>query len=136
VVTNIEVLEHIEDKYIPDFIKALYEKTSHGGFIIICVPTKNTPVPPLHFRHYDINLLTKQIEDSGVNLSIVDTCYVGKKHFFIDRILGRFLYNKYWTFDIKYISKRIWRKFWNKLRYANERTGKHLIVTFKKGDRV
>jgi len=56
-VTAIEVLEHIPDGMVGEFVRILKEKS--WKWILMCVPTTVIPVSLKHYRHYDERLLVE-----------------------------------------------------------------------------
>ena len=51
-VTAVEVLEHIPPPRAREFVKVLASKSN--GLVLLTVPTTNVPVPPKHYRHFDL----------------------------------------------------------------------------------
>ena len=56
-VTLVEVLEHIPDQQMAEFVHNVARLVATDGNIIVTVPTVNVPLNKKHYRHYDIQLL-------------------------------------------------------------------------------
>jgi cyclopropane fatty-acyl-phospholipid synthase-like methyltransferase len=132
IVAAVEVLEHIPDKKIPFFFNTLEDRTKDGGHVIITVPTKNKAFVKKHYRHYDIETFKRQLMGSNVNLKIENVEYIFKDSKLI-RLYRRVTRNKYWFIQIPFFEKIVWNYVWNRLRYAKEFNGLHLVVTLRKG---
>jgi 2-polyprenyl-3-methyl-5-hydroxy-6-metoxy-1,4-benzoquinol methylase len=126
-----EVLEHIPDIEIPNFIATMVDKCSLNGNIIITVPTIILPLNKKHYRHYTLNLLRQQIESANVGVDIVKVEYIYSNDFVLKNYI-KFFFNNKWTIEINFLRKLIWTRVWEKLRFSNERKGHHLVVTLTK----
>jgi 2-polyprenyl-3-methyl-5-hydroxy-6-metoxy-1,4-benzoquinol methylase len=73
-VTVIEVLEHISDDDMSKFQRNLFDLVNNRGYILISVPTKNTPVNIKHYRHYTIEMIEDIVK--GKNFKIMKTKYI------------------------------------------------------------
>jgi SAM-dependent methyltransferase len=133
VVLAIEVLEHIPDSQVSEFLQTLTERTAGKGHLIICVPTKVAPLLSKHYRHYDSDLLMQQIETASVNLKLLRTEYVYKQRGSIfHRFIEKLLQNRFWTVDVYRLRSPLWKYAWKKRRFATARDGRHLVVLFQK----
>ncbi len=132
-VVAIEVLEHIPDEQITNFLNALVNRTREGGHIIISVPTIVKPVLGKHYRHYDLDLLRNQLESIRVPLDIVQVEYIYKQYvsLFI-KVIERLLQNQWWTLDIYFLRGPVWWYIWQKRRLAASQNGRHLVAVLKK----
>ncbi|MDD5327074.1 MAG: class I SAM-dependent methyltransferase [Phycisphaerae bacterium] len=133
VVLAVEVLEHIPDDQINTFLKTLDERANRNGYVVISVPTTVVPVRKKHYRHYDLNLLQKQLEEAGVHLDIVSVEYVYKKSRFVKQYL-KFTENYYWFMELRALNRLMWNYVWKRLRKADEKHGQHLVVVLRKSD--
>lgn len=131
VVTAIEVLEHISDDNISDFLTTLYSRTKLNGYTILSVPTTNLPLNPKHYRHYNIDIFKKQLKDSGVDYRIEYYEYIFKINYLYKKYL-KFTQNRFWIFEPHFLRKMMWKYVWNSLRFANENNGSHLVIKLKK----
>jgi len=131
VVVAIEVLEHIPDEYVKTFLQTLFERVRDGGTVIICVPSKNVPLTPKHYRHYDFTLFRQQLLDSGIAADIVSHDYICKEN----KILNKFLeytHNRLLIINARWLHKKIWKCYYKRLRYADESNSGHLVITLTK----
>ena len=133
IVFAVEVLEHIPEKIIPQFWKTLYDRCKLNGKIIISVPSVNKEMINKHFRHYDLNLIKQEIESAGLSdkIEIQNVEYIYKETYAI-KLWKRFTNNKYWTFELHYLRKKMWNYIWHKIRIADKDTGYHLIIVLNK----
>jgi SAM-dependent methyltransferase len=134
VVVAIEVLEHIPDDSVSDFITSLANRTKSSGRLIICVPTKVLPLVRKHYRHYDIELLRSQIMNANAPLEVENVEYIYRNSILF-KIYNILTVNKLWFFDPTFLKGVIWRYVWNKLRIADVNKGEHMIVVLKKTSR-
>lgn len=54
VITLVQTLEHIPDDAVPGFTAAVAQRLTHGGKLIVSVPSISAPLPEKHYRHYTI----------------------------------------------------------------------------------
>jgi SAM-dependent methyltransferase len=133
VVAAIEVIEHIPEKELPGFFNVLYEPLNDNGRVIISVPTTVMPLNKKHYRHYTKELLEKQLQQSGVDLQIIETEHVFSQPWWYG-IFKRLLSNKLFSMEIKPFMRLAWRDIWRNHRIADENTGFHLVAVLKKGN--
>jgi SAM-dependent methyltransferase len=131
VVVSPEVLEHIPDEEVSDFIRLLESRTKIGGKVLISVPTTNLMLHHKHYRHYTIDLFKKQLADSGSTMTIDGYEYIYFNSLFM-KFFITFSHNNRWNIEFACLRKPIWNYVWNKLRIANENNGHRLIVLLSK----
>lgn len=131
VVVSPEVLEHIPDDGVSDFIKLLEDKTKIGGKVLISVPTTNMKLHPKHYRHYTIDLFRRQLSDSGSTLTIDEYEFIYYNSFFMKAFIA-LSHNNRWNIEFGFLKKPIWNYVWNKLRIAKEDKGHRLVVLLSK----
>jgi len=131
VVVAIEVLEHIPDDAVDEFLQTLANRTRTGGTVIVAVPTQIRALPPKHFRHYDADTFEKQVKASGAPLDLVEMQYVYKQPKWLS-LLQKLMMNRYWTFEAGVIQRLLWKITWKKLRFADASNGCHLAAAMRK----
>lgn len=130
-VVAIEVLEHIPDERTDEFLKTLAERTNIGGHVIISVPTTIVPLNKRDYRHYDLELLQKQMASSGARLKIIRVDYVYRLSLPME-FYARLFQNRLLTIEVRCLQRVMWNYVWNTLRRASEKNRKHLVVTLLK----
>ncbi len=98
-------------------------------------PTQFTlvPVTPKHFRHYDEELLTKQIAESGAPLRIEHMEWVCRR----SRLAiwyRRLTLNRLWFTEIWPLRKRVWNYLLKNTVLADKGRGKHVIAVCRRED--
>ena len=131
VVLAVAVLEHIPDGQISTFLKSLEERTNDNGHVVILVPTTVFPVRKKHYRHYDLNLLQKQLEEADVHLAIANVEYVYKRSLLVKQYC-KLTHNHHWFIELRALNRLIWNYVWKRLRKTDEKHGQFLIVVLKK----
>lgn len=131
VVAAIEVLEHLPPENVSHFLRSLAAKTRPGGHIVLSVPTTVMPLNPKHYRHYDMPTLKTELSAADVPLKIVLFEYV-YRHSFLAKIYLWVTNNSLWSFELHLLRKVFWKYVWNRLRAADEKTGRHLVVVLRK----
>lgn len=129
-VSVIEVLEHIPDDRMHDFIKGVFNTVRTGGHVLISVPTVNLkPLPSKHYRHYTAKLLHEQLAAAGVCYSIETEKYVmryDRKYKWLVRLCN----NRILRF--RFLDGKLWEYCWNHLRDASQDNGIHLLLVLRK----
>lgn len=131
IVTAIEVLEHVPDEQVTNFLKILEKRIKESGKIIISVPTTVLPVSEKHYRHYTLEILKQQLENSKINLEIEHVEYVYKSSFLL-KLYSKLTQNKLWIIEIRPLRNFVWRMVKSKYTIANEDNGEEMIVILKK----
>lgn len=119
-ITMVEVLEHIPDSDIPSVLRGLHQRLASDGHIVISVPTKNVPVNPKHYRHYDIELLERTL---GEHWRIVYHAYFFRKSR-ISKMLDIIKMNELFSLHAPLLLNFEYKKRY----HANKQNGIHLIV--------
>jgi SAM-dependent methyltransferase len=131
IVSVIEVLEHIPDDQVSEFLCALSRRINDTGTLIISVPTTVLPLNNKHYRHYDIQILNDQIIASDCDLKLVEVEYIYSSPWWF-KLYQLFSNNKLFYFEFKPFIQYSWKKIWNEYRYVDESKGYHLVAYFKK----
>lgn len=130
-VTAIEVLEHIPDQGVSEFLQKLSLRVKKGGHLLLSVPSIAFPLTPKHYRHYTLELLEKQVAQAQLPVEKVDAEYLFRACPLLKRFM-RLTMNRYFTLEVRFLQKMIWRYVWDHLRIADANTGGHLLVCFRK----
>ncbi len=131
VVLAVEVLEHIADDECSSFLKVLAEQCKLGGYVVISVPTTVLPLNKKHYRHYDLSLFQKQLDQADADLEIISTEHIYRSSWLIN-IYTRFTQNRFWFIEINILNRLMWNYAWKQLRKTNEMHGRHLVVVLQK----
>lgn len=128
VVLCIETLEHIPDPEIRKFIEILYSNLKDDGILIITVPTTNIKKHPKHYRHYNIDILQKEVSDYFV---------IGEVHYLHNigvrtRLINFLLVNPVFILSFAPLRKALFKYYRNRLRIATETSGAHLFAVLYK----
>lgn len=130
IVVLTEVLEHIQDTLIREFVAKVKSLVAPGGYLLVTVPTTVVPLIPKHYRHYDEELLDTHFGSTeGWDLQAERRLYRHSRN--LARRL-RLLDNRYWTVNHPALWKRFWRRHLEKDFYADRTDGKHLMRLYRK----
>lgn len=130
-VAAIEVIEHIPEKLLPQFLNALADRVEDDGNVIISVPTTVLPLNKKHYRHYTLDLLNKQLKESRCGLEVVHFEYIYSKPWWF-KMFSRFFSNRLFSLEVRPFMRFAWNEVWTKYRFATEKNGFHLIAILKK----
>lgn len=130
-ITCIETIEHIPDDQLVAFFRGLSNALQNDGTIYITVPSDNVPVSKKHYRHYNLELLEKQVKDAECGLRIVKKEYIVPNVTPWYPIIMRLGSNKYW--DLHFLDKILWRRLWRNGLVASSKTGSHCYAELKHG---
>lgn len=123
VITCMEVMEHIDDHSIPGFVKMIRSKISSNGKFIITVPTKVVPLNKKHYRHYDEELLKKQL-DGNFEVVHFEWVHDGKTSKFI-RFL---LVNRFYILRFESLRKILIYLYNKFCLITDSKSGEHLLA--------
>lgn len=124
-VTLIEVLEHISDKMIADFMVATTQRVVPDGYMLVSVPSVNIPFNKKHYRHYNLSLLQETL---APYFTLVEHWWVYRQGSFSEWLSRLLLCNGLFTLNQRHLARLIWR--WHR-RYnwlGDERNGRHLVA--------
>ena len=127
VVTAVEVLEHIPDRGREEFLREIVSHCRPGGHALLCVPTEKVPLPGKHYRHYGLKTLTGLLSAAGIPGRIARVDYVYRESWLVKSYLKLTL-NRLWTAEIRPLRRWIWKHIWEKMRIANEKDGRRLVL--------
>lgn len=136
VVVAAEVLEHVPDDGVHEFLKTLCDRLNPQGHLVISVPTTVVPVNRKHYRHYDIKRLKEEVFGAlQADVELTDVQYV-YKHSLLLSFYVKVCFNRFWTFEPHFLRRAIWNYVWRKRKAASESNGRHLIAIFRKRHRA
>lgn len=93
-VTLIEVLEHIPPEKSKPFLKGLASTVKDGGYLMLTVPHLNQRIPRKHFRHFEIDRLSAELNSALPEFNIEYIYGFGKKNF-LERVVKGVLNTKH-----------------------------------------
>lgn len=125
VVTLIEVIEHIPDDFLDQFINEACEKVDNNGYLIVSVPTNVEPVQKKHYRHYDEQMLSSHVKRT--DFKIIDEIRLYRKSLILRNLEKLFM-----TSRSKSLRKFFWKLHKKFFYYANVEDGTHLIRIYKR----
>lgn len=125
VAVAVEVLEHIPDETLPEFLADIRSVLNPDGVFIVSVPTTVRNVHPKHFRHYDETLLAEQLSAAG---------FLPIKMYRVhrDNVLARAcqiaLTNRFFSLNPSRLTKLIWAVYAKYCLLADCSDGAHIIA--------
>lgn len=126
-----EVLEHIPDGEIENFINDINQKLNEEGHLIITVPTICAPVAPKHYRHYDLELIKKQFKECN-DLNITDVTYIGKNTRIYRKYRELFCTSRFFLRS-RFLEKLFWNYYRKFCLYGNNsKQYLDMVIEFKK----
>lgn len=126
--TLIEVLEHIPPEETDTFLRTFDSFLTPGGRGIITVPSKNIPVTPKHFRHFDEESLRKTLEP---HFTIISIEYLNA-HTFGEKLLRRIFANRLFILNEAHLVQNLYRIYKKLYLHANSNNGQRLLAVIKK----
>jgi len=130
-VVAIEVLEHIPDDDVDDFLRTLADRAKGGGHVILCVPTTVMPLVRKHYRHYDREVFERQLSSSKAPLRILSVDYVYARSKLVN-FYTRLTINRFGILELYRLNRLVWRYVWKRLRQTTPERGQHLVVLLQK----
>lgn len=127
VVTFIEVMEHIGDDVMNEFMNGLKQKVVPGGHLVVSVPSVNVEIIPTHHRHYTLDLLKSHVGDG---FELVSCKYIFKRNLLFKLVNG-LLINRFFIMRHQGIVDFLF-KLGQKCFDANEDNCVHICAVFRK----
>lgn len=119
-----EVLEHIPDEELSNFIANLAKHLTAKGKIFLTVPSTNVPVNPKHYRHYSAKVLAQQMAPLLVIEQLEYVCQQG----IICRWIQRLLSNRWFILTDHRARQLLTTYYKNFCRNGSPQTGRHLVA--------
>jgi hypothetical protein len=88
------------------------------------------PVSRKHYRHYTIELFKEHLADSKSTLEVNSYEYVFRKPFWYGMFKWLFE-NHLFCLEVKPLMLLIWKRIWEKYRFARSENGLNLFVFLK-----
>lgn len=126
-----EVMEHIPDDEIFKFMNNSIRLLKSKGQLIITVPSDDIPVNKKHYRHYNLKLIIKHIDNDQLKLIHHVKLYkVSKK---LERMQW-LINNRNYQLKNKYLIKKVWE--WHKANtyQTKNQKARHYFAVFSKVD--
>lgn len=124
VVTLVEVLEHISNQQIPEFVRNVARLVTPDGYMIVTVPTTNVPLNDKHYRHYDVQVLRDTL---APHFQIKHAQWLYRRSF-VERLIRQTLHNRLFVLNSSQALASIWKVHRHFTYYADSKTGAHLIA--------
>lgn len=131
VVTAVEVLEHIPDDEVDGFLISLARRLRPGGHLLLSVPSTAIPLHPKHYRHYDEQLLSDQMNRACPELEVLRFDHVYRRSRLID-VITRLTLNRWIVLDLAPMRSVLWSYVWRHLRFGGKGRGRHLLGVFRR----
>jgi SAM-dependent methyltransferase len=122
-VTLIEVLEHIPDDEMSDFLKKVVRIVQSDGYLVISVPTLNIPTSEKHYRHYSLELVQDTIRPY---LEIEEYWWLYRQGV-LEKIERRLICNAFYVLNYRPFLSLVWQFHKRYTFYANQTNGTHLV---------
>ncbi len=126
VISIIEVLEHIPDNNLSEFIKNAWATLRRSGHCIISVPTLNLqPVPQKHYRHYSMELLEEELKNAGIFYEINHVEWIlmhDRKYKILLKLANNHLLR------LEFLKQKLWDYTITSLIHTNANKGYHLFL--------
>lgn len=132
VLTAVQVLEHVPDEEVSEFLRSIARLLTPGGHAIVSVPHKNKPLIEKHFRHYDAELFHQQLAQSGVTALRVESIEPICDMTLGLRLLRKLSHNRYWTLDVPRLNAIFWNRLTAGDMIAPDHRAQHLTITLAK----
>ena len=128
----IETLEHIKPEELPEIIQALHRLLKKDGKLIITVPSKNLPLSPKHYQHFNEDSLKKTLNKQFNIKKVIWQYNLSYSLRFAIRVLSVFgrvieLLNGQGAITQGY-AKLLWKIYRAKMEIASLHNGKRLIA--------
>ncbi len=124
----IEVLEHIGDDLVGEFVSSVLGLLEKDGTLIVSVPTRNIPLIETHHRHYDLELLTRHL---GPGLRMVTHRYLFNRRDPFLRLYRRLMINRFFVLRNRAMLDFLIGKAEPRFT-TTEHHGAHLVAVFRK----
>ncbi len=125
--TLIEVLEHIPDQQMPEFVCNIARLVQEDGVLLISVPTVNISLHEKHYRHYTLTSL----KDTILPYFEIENYWWLYRLGILEKLIQSILCNPLFVLNSSYLLSLIWRLHKTLTFHANASTGLHLVCLAK-----
>lgn len=130
VVTCIEVLEHVPDNEIKDFLDGIIRALDRGGYLIISVPSTVQKLNSKHYRHYNEALLSQQMDCERRGLVELEVVRAYRCSYAV-RFLEMVAYNRLYCLNSGKVLSVISRLHRYLSSLATKQNGGHIIGVYQ-----
>lgn len=133
VVCAVEVLEHVPDDGVAQFLRSCAARLRAGGLFVLSVPSDNVPESKKHFRHYNTRLLEDHLAAAGMTVESIDYFYAPT---LAERIYRRATNSALVRGEIPFLQPLVWRHAVRNADRATARNGEHIIALLRQGSDI
>lgn len=127
--TLMEVYEHIEPSNAEAFLQGVHSSLKADGILHLTVPHENIPIGAHHFRHFNVKILSSELEKYFDILEVVPFERISKKRKWIQRLFA----NKYFILNNKKWRNKIYAYYKKHLFFtSNEKEAQRIYIKCKK----
>ncbi len=126
-VTLVEVMEHIPDHQMPEFVRNIARLVQDDGLLLISVPTVNTPLNKKHYRHYNLPLLKDTL---STHFEIQNYWWLYRLGI-LEKLIHSVVCNSLYVLNSTLLLASIWRMHKSLTYHADASTGLHLVCLAK-----
>lgn len=124
----IEVLEHIPDDEVNNFLLMISKKMNSNSRLIISVPTTNIPLNKKHYRHYDLDLLKSHTKSF---FDIEEVNYIHNENSLGYKLIRSSLINRFFILNSNFFKSLLYKYYFKNLLISNKFNGAHLVCVLK-----
>ena len=123
----IEVIEHIPVAELGRFVASLRKNLKDDGFGIITTPSKNAPLIPKHFQHFDRETLERAV---GTHFTIESFGYLNARTFGA-RVIARLLANRLFILNYAPAVRFLYALYAKRYAQATPDTGERVFAVVR-----
>ena len=127
-----EVMEHISNEEISEFMNHIKKLVKNNGKLLITVPSLDIPVNKKHFRHYNLDLVKEELNDPHFQVEHYTKLSVRSKNL---RRIQWLLNNRFYLIKNRKIIKYFWGWHIRNTFKTNSKKANHIFVVFRKGEK-
>lgn len=124
----VEVLEHIHSNDLGSFLINIHRSLKQGGYLLLTVPSDNTPLLKKHYKHYSTKELLALVTDSFYILEVAHVIKISA----VKKVLTKLMSNRYYLLKNKNIINKYWMLMNRRYLYADESNCKKIFLLAQK----